>query len=130
MKGYKRISFGPIQIKAITKRIIPVQVMNTELKEGYLSLIKTTEGVLVGEAAAKNTNRIWHVFAVNTTEKNLSIEIPPQELIPFEYYNSRREDSDECFSNGNLKFERNKIEEVIDNLRLDYLNQEEKEHVI
>ena len=92
--------------------------MNTELKEGYLPLIKTTEGVLVGEAAVTHTNGICHVLAINTTEKDLSIKIPPQELIPPEYYNLPGEDSDEYFSIKNLKFERDKIEEVIDKLQL------------
>ena len=50
--------------------------MNTELKEGYLPLIKTTEGVLVGQAAVTKTNGICHLLAINTTEKDLSMEIP------------------------------------------------------
>ena len=84
----------------------------------------------MGEAAVTNANGICHVLAINTTEKDLSIEIPPQELIPFEYYNLPGEDSDEYFLAENFKCERGKIEEVIDKLQLDHLNQEEKEHVI
>ena len=76
--------------------------MNTELKEGYLPLIRTTEGVLVGEAAVTNTNRFCRVLAINATEEDLNIEIPPQELIHFGYYNVPGEDSDEYFLNGNL----------------------------
>ena len=113
MEGYKGTSLGPIQIKARTKRVIPVEGINKELKEGYLLLIKVTEGVLVGEAAVTNTNGICHVLAINTTEKDLSIEIPPQELIPFEYYDLPGEDSDEYFLTKNLKFKREKIKEVI-----------------
>ena len=93
IEGYKGTSWGPIQNKARTKRVIPVEIKNTEVKEGYLPLIKTTEGVLVGEAAVTNTNGICHVLAINTTEKALNIEIPPQELIPFEYYNLPGKDS-------------------------------------
>ena len=37
---------------------------------------------------------------------------------------------DEYFLTENFKFERDKIEEVIDKLQLDHLSQEEKEHVI
>ena len=58
MEGYKGTSLGLIQVKARTKRVIPVEVTNIELKEGYLPLIKTTEGVLVGEAAVRNANGI------------------------------------------------------------------------
>ena len=75
-------------------------------------------------------NGICHVLAITITGKDLSIEIHPQELIPFEYYNLPGEDLDEYFLNENLKFERGKIEEVIDKLQLDHLNQEEKEHVV
>ena len=56
MEKYKGTSLGPIQIKARTKRVIPVEVTNTELKEFFLPLIKTTEEVLVGEAAVTNAH--------------------------------------------------------------------------
>ena len=39
MEVYKGTSLGPIQMKARTTRVIPFEVTNTELKEGYLPLI-------------------------------------------------------------------------------------------
>ena len=38
IEGYKETSLGPIHVKVRTKRVIPVEVINTELKEGYLPL--------------------------------------------------------------------------------------------
>ena len=39
---------GPIQVRARTQRVIPIEVLNSEIKEGYLPLIKTIVGVLIG----------------------------------------------------------------------------------
>ena len=64
---FKGSLLGPIKVRARTRRAIPIAVINSEIKEGYLPLIKTTEGVLVGEAAAINLNGFCHVFAINTT---------------------------------------------------------------
>ena len=91
---YKGPMLGPIQIRGRTRGVISIAVINSEVKEGYLPLIKTT-GVLIGEAAVTNSNGICHVFAINTTDNDLEIEVPPQEIIPFEYYKLPGEDFDE-----------------------------------
>ena len=36
--------------------------------------------MLIGEAAVTNLNGICHVFAINTTDNDLEIELPPQEV--------------------------------------------------
>ena len=92
---YRGPLLGPIKVRARTRRAIPIAVINSEIKGGYLPLIKTTEGVLIGEAAVTNLNGICHVFAINTTDNDLEIELPPQEIIPFEYYKFPGEDFDE-----------------------------------
>ena len=46
------------------------------------------------------------------------------------YYNLPGVDSNKYFLNENFEFERNKIEKVINNVQLNHLNKEEKEHVI
>ena len=105
-------------------------VVNSEIKEGYLPLIKTTEGVLIGEAAVTNLNGIRHVFAINTTDNDLEIESPAQEIIPFEYCKLPGEDFNEDSADEDYPPPVNKAEEVIKNLRLDHLNPEEKDHVL
>ena len=65
---YKEPMLGPIQVRARTRRVILIAVINSEIKEGYLPLIKTTEGVLIGEAAVTNLNGICHVFFVENQE--------------------------------------------------------------
>ena len=68
---------GPIKVRARTRRVIPIAVINSEIKEGYLPLMETTQGVLIGEAAVTNLNGICQVFAINTTENDLEIKLPP-----------------------------------------------------
>ena len=86
--------------------------------------------MLVGEAAVTNSNWICNVFAINTTDDDLKIELPPQEIIPVEYYKFPGEDFDEYSTDEDYSPPVNKAEEVIKHLRLDNLNPEEKEHVL
>ena len=127
---YKGPMLGPIQVKARTRRVMPIAAINLEVKEGYLPLIKTTEDVLIGEAAVTNLNEICHVFAINTTDNDLEIELPPQKIIPFESYKLAGEDFDKDSADEDYSPPANEAEEVIKNLRLDHLNAEEKEHVL
>ena len=75
-------------------------------------------------------NGICHVFAINTTDNDLQIESPPQEIIPFEYYKFPGEDFDEYSADEDYSPPVDKTEDVIKHLRLDHLNPEEKEHVL
>ena len=61
-----------------------------------MSLIKTREGVLIGEAAVTNLNGIGHVFAINTTDNDLEIDLPPQEIIHFEHHKLPGEEEKGC----------------------------------
>ena len=127
---YKGSMIGPIQVRARRRRVIPIAVINSEIKEGYILLIKTTEGVLMGEVAVTNSNGIRHVFAINTADNDLEIERSPQEIIPFEYYKLPGEDFDEDSADEDYSPLVNKADEVIKNLRLGHLNPEEKDHVL
>ena len=79
---YKGPMLGLIQVRARTRRVIPIAVINSEIGEGYLPLIKTTEGVLIGEVAVTNSKEICRVLAIKTTDEDIEVELPPQEIIP------------------------------------------------
>ncbi|CAK9827891.1 hypothetical protein ANTRET_LOCUS5530 [Anthophora retusa] len=75
-------------IKARTRQPIAIDVINSNLKEGYLPRINNIHGVYIGEAAVSVNNcGVCHVLAINTLEEEAILEIPPQQLIPFEYHN-------------------------------------------
>ena len=86
--------------------------------------------MLIGEAAVTNLNGICNVFVINTTDHDFEIELPPQEIIPFEYYKFPREDFDEYSADEDYSPPVDKAKEVIKHLGLDHLNPEEKEHVL
>ena len=68
------------------------------------------------------------MFAIKTTNNDLEIELPPQEIIRFEYYKLQGEDFDQDSVDEDYSPPVNKAEEVIKNLQLDHLNPE-KDHV-
>lgn len=69
--------------------------MNHELDEGYLPIIKTVDGLLIGEGVIANNNDVWNVFAIDITCENLEIKTSPQKLVWLEYCNLPEEESDE-----------------------------------
>ena len=81
IKPFARI----LKIKARTRQPIAVDVINSEVGEGYLPKLNTPEGLYVGEAAVTTQNGKCHVLAINTTEQDLEFCIPPQEVIPFDF---------------------------------------------
>ena len=75
------------RISARGRQPIAIDVINSDLKEGYLPKIDTINGVYIGEAVVSvNDQGRCHVLAINTLTKNVDIEISPRELIPFEHY--------------------------------------------
>ncbi|XP_043473885.1 uncharacterized protein LOC122506001 [Leptopilina heterotoma] len=118
-----------ITIKARTRQVIPIDVLDTELKEGYLPLIKTAEGLLVGEGVVTNHDGVCHIYAINMTSEDAEIEIPPQELIPFEFYKLPGEDSDGYSTEEEYTPPIDRVSAILEYLRLDHLNKDEEEHV-
>ena len=84
----------------------------------------------MSEAAVTILNGICHVFAINTTDNDIEIELPPQEIISFEYYKLTGEDFDEDSTDEDYSPPVNKADEVIKNLYLHHLNPVEKDHVL
>ena len=114
---------GSILVRARTRRVLLIAIINSEIKEGYLPLIKATEGVLISEAAVPNSNGICHLFAINTTDDDIEVELSQQEIIPFKYYKSPVKDFNEDSTYDDYSPPVNKAGEVIKSLRLDHLNQ-------
>ena len=53
-------------------------------RESYLAQIPTSQGVYIGEAAVINDRGYCYVMAINTRSHEVNIEIPPQQLQPFD----------------------------------------------
>lgn len=117
-----------LRISARTRQAIAIDVINSELKEGYLPRLNTKSGVYIGKAAvSENGQGRCHVLAINTLVKNIDIEIEPQELIPFEYHHFH-EDRNDSDSGNNISIDR--VVEIVKRLRLDHLSDEEMNHII
>ena len=82
-----------MKIQARTRQPIPVDIVNSELSEGYLPRIDTANGLFIGEAIVRAHDRICHVYAINTTNEEIELELPPQEIYPYDVYEFTGEDS-------------------------------------
>ena len=81
IKPFARI----LKIKARTRQPIAIDVSNSEIHQGYLPRIDTPEGLYIGEAAVTAQDGKCHVLAINTTEQDIEFNVPPQEIIPFDF---------------------------------------------
>ena len=74
---------------------VPIEIPVTDNSpegEAFLPLIKSPPGVFIGNAAVEHRNGTCFVFAINTSEDEVKIDIPAQELQRFDF-----EDSDDFF---------------------------------
>ena len=117
-----------ITIPPRTEMVVPVKIIS-KLKEGLIQNKTIIDGLFCPSALIKaDKNNIGYTTILNTTEKEIIINNLKARLNPIEYY---REPSNvfqinqvENASNCNSRFE-----DVLNSLRLDHLNNEEKDSI-
>lgn len=117
-------------LKARTRMKVPIKLSNTELTTGFLPRIQTPENIFMGNALVTNDNGICYIFAVNAYEDDAEINVPPQELIPFEYSDSSEDFFEPDSEENKTETPSNRDQKIRESLRLDHLNSEEREHVL
>ena len=85
------------KIAARTRQVIPIDVTNFDIDEGYLPLIDSPEGVFVGHAAVTASNGSCYALAINSTEGDIELQIPPQELTPYDVFDEESDCFDDVF---------------------------------
>lgn len=103
-----------------------MEVLNYERKEGYLQLIKSREGLLMGEAVVSNWREIYHIYAINTTEEDMEVAIDLQELISFDYCQLPGDELEEYSADENYLPPEYRIQAILNILEFNHLNLEEK----
>ena len=96
---------------------------------GYIPRLKTPENIFIGNAIVTNHNQKSYVMATNSYEEDAKIEIPPQVLEPFEIPDEFEDFFESDYSENENLPPQDRLTRMIEMLRLDHLNEEEKEHV-
>ena len=73
-----------IKLPARTRSLIALNVVNADLKEGYLEAINAGNGVFLGENLVKPKNGKIKIFAINSTLHDIELIIPPVKLQEFD----------------------------------------------
>ncbi|XP_043285557.1 uncharacterized protein [Venturia canescens] len=122
-------------LRARQKMVMFVRVGNT-LETGYVPRIRFPEGVYAGEALVKNTDGKAYLYAINTLDKDVKVDVPVISLYPFDMSTDENEEQNEDSAIGKAKIHsipsrtrENRVENVINLLRLDHLNVEERDAV-
>lgn len=66
-----------------TKKFIKIPVANKEIQEGYMKRMDTGGGIYLGECLVTQKDGAVQVLAVNSTETQVKLTIPPVELEQF-----------------------------------------------
>lgn len=100
--------------------------MKTDLKEGYLPRVDVGDkDVFIGAGIVEYQDGSCNVLAINTRNEDVTFEINPREIVPFEYDipNFDPETDGEIEKVPGNRYERiNRIKQII---RTDHLNTEE-----
>ncbi|XP_046484824.1 uncharacterized protein [Neodiprion pinetum] len=120
-----------VLLLARQKTAMFIRVKNTEILEGYVPRLDTQEGIYIGETVVSNNNGIAYLYAINTLDEDVEMEIPVIPLYPFD--TSVDEDSNsikcETLEHAITRTRGNRANEVFNLLRLDHLNSEERKAV-
>ncbi|CAG5100614.1 Protein of unknown function [Cotesia congregata] len=72
-------------VKARTRACVNLKLKPSNLITGYLPRIRTEhEHIYMGENLVTNFDNTCNVFVINAYEEDMKIQIPPQEIFPFE----------------------------------------------
>ena len=121
----------PLIVRARSRQVIALDVTNPDITEGYLPLIETTRGVFVGRAAVTVLNGQCFVLAINSTEQDVKLKIPPQELTPYDVFDEESDGLDKIIfaeNNKNRKLEE-RLTEIKSKIGFDKLGPHRKQRV-
>ncbi|XP_032689886.1 uncharacterized protein LOC116853116 [Odontomachus brunneus] len=78
-----------VSIPARTRGILPLKILNSYIKEGYVPRLPLRGDVFAGDAVVSNCNGVAYMRIVNTGETDLKIPIPTIELEEFDIVSKR-----------------------------------------
>lgn len=79
-----------LTLKARTRHVVPIELVNLENKKGFLPLIDASENVFIGNAAVSNENGRFYVMAYNVGYEDIDIQIAPQNIQPFDTFDANK----------------------------------------
>lgn len=91
-EGVKREGRGencPIfRIQARNRQVIPINVSNEMITEGYIPRLDAGDGLFIDNAAVSVKDGKCYALAINTTKSDICVQLEPQEIIPCDFANS------------------------------------------
>ncbi|CAB0031388.1 unnamed protein product [Trichogramma brassicae] len=120
-----------VTIPGRSRKVIRIGLIQTNLKEGYLPRLDVGyDDVYIGEGIVKNEEGYCNIYAINTQEEEVELNLDPVEIQSFDYVVQDFE------SDGATELDTPPIEDVkarcdriLKTLRLSELNQEEMESI-
>lgn len=114
-------------LKPRSETIVKIEITNGELSEGILPPTTILEGVYLCPSLVKVINKNYALTSIlNTTEKSVKINKIALALEQIENHSNIRTFKTSSSSNSNS----NRLKTITNLLRLDHLNQEEKDSII
>ena len=107
-----------------------INLINTNLKDGYLPRINVNnDKIFLGECLVTNENNTCQVMAINCTNEEQTIEVDPKEIFPYQEYGKEFLSSDSEVETVTITNKEERINKILESLKLDHLNKEEKAQI-
>ena len=98
-------------IKPRSRQVIAINIVNSDINEGFLPLLDSPEGVFVGCAAVSVYHGRCLALAINSTEESVELRMPPQELTPYDVFEEESDGIDEIIFSERTRWKRQPIED-------------------
>ncbi|XP_048512842.1 uncharacterized protein LOC125501373 [Athalia rosae] len=102
------------------------------LEKGYVPHLDMRKDILAGAALVTNNNGIAYLYAINTSDNDIKIEVPVVPLYPFDTSvdeDDNPNDTKTAEHKIGIRAQGNRVSDVTNLLRLDHLNSEERRAV-
>ena len=117
-----------------TRSVIKINIINTGISEGYLPRVDVGyDDVYVGEGIVRTSNNACQIMAINTRDEDVSIEVDPREILPFDYatldYEPGTEDDIPVSADNPITDVKGRVKRLEEIISTDHLNFEEENSV-
>lgn len=74
-----------ITVPGRTKTVVRINLIKTGLEEGYLPPVSINKHIILGKGIVTNEDNTCKVLAINSNEDDVTFDVDPQEILPFDY---------------------------------------------
>ena len=119
-----------LKIKARTKQLVTLPVIDPDIIEGYLPKIDAGPGVYLGQMLVSQKNGRIKIFLINVNFRDIEFTIPAVKLEEFDVINTAIHKEEVNYKNNTSSIIGSRVKESESCLKLEEINEQERNSLL